>query len=353
MWKALIILVLVLIGLIYWDRSLSETELLSRHTSLKVRQLIAKELRESQRIAAIRLEDPGQKETFIYARGKDAWRCLSRFGAVADEAKIKSLLEKLFNTQGIVQSKDPARAPDYGLGPASVLHLSLHGPKFSPGKEEDLLHSFDVGAPNPGGNGCYVRLSGGTEVVAIDANLREELARPELQGIPPLVDPHIIPPVGLGTGGVQRIVVDRSDGERYELNRREKKISPEEMKQGQLPWDWFLKKSEKEEICPPGPSNAYANFLLRAPFQVILDPKTLPQLGLEKPSARLSLYSSEGKPVVIAIGSRGANARAPVWNELTQNVFEVSKEVDELLAPRSEQLLHVEQGSPWEAWLRR
>ena len=374
------ILLLALAGLVGLDSILSERDTFSRRASSRVRQLIPKpppappgreELRESesQRVAALKLEDPGKQETFVYAREKDAWRCLSRFRAIADEGKIKSLIDKLLSTQGIVQLREVAQVPDYGLGEKSVLRLSLHGPRVFQESGEDLLHSFDVGFSTPGGAGCYVRLSGGMEVIAIDSNLRDELARPELAGIPPLVDPHIIPPVGLGNMGVQRIVVDRADGEKFELLRREKKISPEEMKAGQLPWDWILKKNDREETCPPGTSNAFANFLLRAPFLAILDPKILPQLGLDKPSSKLSLYSAEakpaegkpveGKPVEVVIGRKGVNGRVPVRNELTQGLFEAASEVADLLAPRAEQLTlgpnqaEATQENPWQSFLRR
>jgi hypothetical protein len=361
MWKTIPILILILGGLMYWDSALSQKEILSRRSSSRVRQLIPKELREgeSQRVAALKLEDPGHKEAFVYAREKDAWRCVSRFRAIADEGKIKSLIDKLLNSQGIVQMKEAARAPDYGLGEGSVLHLSLHGPKVFEDRREDLLHAFDVGLPVPGATGCYVRLSGSAEIIAMDANLREELAPPAIAGIPPLVDLHIIPPVGLGNTGTQRIVIRRADGEKFELLRREKRISPEEMKAGQLPWDWILKRNDREETCPPGPSNAFATFLLRAPFLAILDPKTLPQLGLEKPSVKLALYPSEGKPVEVSVGSKRPNGRVPVHNELTQSLFEASSEVADLLAPRADELAlgpnqaEATAGNPWEAFLRR
>jgi hypothetical protein len=353
MWKSVAILAAALAGLIWWDLALSRKEVSTRKSSLRVRQLLPPQEREGKLVAALRIEEPGQQETF-YARSRESWRCLTRFGAPGEESKIRSLLEMLFSTQGIVQSREEGRAQDYGLGPAAAIRLTLHDRNASQeNKSRGVIRTLEVGSSVPGANGCYVRLAGSEEVVAIDADLRAELARPEGADLPPLLDPHLIPGGWPANGSVQRIEVIRKDGEKYELLRREKKISPEDMKTGQLPWDWFLKREGKEELCPPGPSNGFAFFLQRAPIHAVLDPRTAPALGMEPPAARIALYPSTGEPLALVLGGAAPGGGTAVKNTLTGTFFEATDEVAGLLAPRAADLQSAEGQNPWDAFLRR
>src|SRR5262245_29655874 len=174
MWKSLVILAAALAGLIGWDLALSQKEAATRHSSSKVRQLLPPQEREGKLVAALRIEEPGSRET-LYLRAKDSWRCHSRFLAPGDESKIRGLLEMLFSTQGIVQSKEGSRAPDYGFGPGTAIRLTLHDRTVSKGdRTKGVIRALDIGTSVPGANGCYVRLAGSEEVVAIDADLRGE-----------------------------------------------------------------------------------------------------------------------------------------------------------------------------------
>jgi len=367
-WKTPTILLAILMVLFYWDATLSRREADTRRSSSQVRQLIPPGKREGKLVAAIQVEEPSRKESSLYGHVRGSWRCLSLWGVMADEARIRGLLEKLFNAQGIVQSRDRARMPDYGLDEKNVLRLSLHGPRILERRGRDVLQSFDVGFPVPGGNGCYVRVSGSDEVIAIDENLREELARPEESTLPPLLDPHVIPAIWPGKAGIRRISIEREDGEKFEIARRDKSLSPDELRAGKIPWDWILRKDGNEVTCDPLVSTAYVMFLQRAPYTALIDPRTLPDLGLDKPSARLILRSPEGEgqeggsplgsgALEIAIGRKGSGpgsgSGVPVENRLTQNLFEVSSEVAGLMAPRSEQLTRADRANPWEPWLRR
>ena len=152
---------------------------------------------------------------------------------------------------------------------------------------------------------------------------------------------------------VQRIEVTRKDGEKYELLRREKKISPEDMKTGQLPWDWFLKRDGKEELCPPGPSNGFAFFLQRAPIKAVLDPRTAAALGMDSPAARVALYPGTGEPLALVLGGATPGGGTAVKNTLTGSIFEATPEVAGLLAPRAADLQSADAQNPWDAFMRR
>src|SRR6185369_11955078 len=125
MWKSAVILAAALGGLIWWDQQLSQNEVSTRRSSLRVRQLLPPQEREGKLVAAVRIEEPGGRETF-YARSRDSWRCLTSFGAPGEESKIRGLLESLSSTQGIVQSRDQGLAQNYGLAPATAIKLTIH-----------------------------------------------------------------------------------------------------------------------------------------------------------------------------------------------------------------------------------
>jgi hypothetical protein len=330
------------------DRSLRLREEERRAASSRVRQLVPREFREGKLVAAIRLEAPGRGETLLYGRSKETWRCLSRFGAPADEGKIQSLLEKLFTTQGIVQTRNEI---GYGFGSDSVLILSLHGPQVFKQPKGDLLFAFEIGMAILGAEGCYVRKAGQKEVVAVTANLREELEWRGGKDLPPLVDPHIVPAAFAPRGGPRRIEVHRADGEGYELLRRDRKVEPEELKAGRLPWDWVLALDGKEVELPPGPVNSYTGFLLRATFAAVLDPKTASERGLDNPAAKLTLHGAEGDPATLEVGKQGAGGGWPVRNAPAQSLVEVTGETAALLAPRAADLQTADK-NPWEELLK-
>jgi hypothetical protein len=356
MWKLIAVLAVALVVLVAIDRRLSRNSEETRRSSSQVRQLIPPEKREGKLVAVIRLEDPLRKETHVYARQKESWRCLSRFGAPCDEGKIRSLLDQLFSTQGIVQSRVRGRAGDYGLAYGSALVLSLHGPNAVRDPTGDRIAAIEVGSSAPGGGGCYVRIPGIDEVIAVDADLRGDLSPPqEAPGLPPLVDPHVVPAGWPGGGGIDRIRVEREDGERFDLVRREKKLGPDELKAGGIPWDWFLVRGDKEEAAPAGPANSYTSYLRRATVMTLVDPKAVPGLGLDSPAAKVTLFPAKGDAGEIAIGRKGASGGVPARNAATGSVFEMTEETARLLAPRASDILAppADAPNPWDAAMKR
>jgi hypothetical protein len=357
MWKIIAVLAVLLGVLAALESKLSSRSDETRRASSQVRQLIPPEKREGKLVAVLRLEDPIKKETHVYARQKESWKCLSRFGAPCDEGKIRGLLDQLFSTQGIVQSRTRGRAGDYGLAYGSALVLSLHGPNAVRDPAGDRIAAIEVGSSAPGGGGCYVRIPGIEEVIAIDADLRGDLAPPpEAPGLPPLVDPHVVPAGWPGGGGIDRIRVERDDGERFELVRREKKLDPSELKAGGIPWDWFLVRDGKEEAAGAGPSNSFTSYLRRAVVTSLVEPKAATDLGLDRPASKLVLSPTKGDACEIAIGRKGPGGGVPARNSASGGVFEVTEETARLLAPAAKDLLAPADGqapNPWDAAMKR
>jgi len=357
MWKLHAVLVSILAVLVVIDWRMTSSEREARSASSQVRQLIPPEKRIGKDVAAIRIEDPVRKETLVFVRQKESWRCLSRYGALCDEGKVRNLLEGLFAAQGIVQSRMKGRAGDYGLSYGSTIILSLHGAQALKDPQGDRIAAVEIGASIPGGSGgCYVRLPGKEEVVAIDADLRADLSPPpEAPDLPPLVDPHLVPLGWPGKGGIARIRIERAGGEKVELVRRDKELDPQAMKSGQVPWDWMLVRDGAETPADQALANSYTSYLRRATFAAVLDPKAPAPPGLAAPAAKLVLSPPEGEGMEILVGTKGAGdrARTPVKNGVTGMVVEMAPEAADLLAPQEKGLTDPAGGNPWDALLRK
>jgi hypothetical protein len=333
------------------ERALSLPERSERRASSRLRRLVPPALLEGKSVAAIRVEDTARREALLYARTSSGWRCLSRYGVPADEARLSSYVEQILEAQGILQSQDPGRANRFGLDPPSLLRVSLHGARLLHDRGHDLIALAEIGAAVPGGRGTYARSGVTNEVIAVDVDLRTDLAWPKALGLAPLLDPRIVPAVWSGSASVERIAVRPQSGAAFELRKRPRTPKPEEFLRGGLPWDWVLVAGGREQSTPQGPSNAYASFLQSATYNLALDPRLADGLGLARPRARVVLYPPEGKAVEIQIGGPAPAGGIVVKNALTQGVFAVDSQVAALLVPRAEALRHAAKVTPWDSRL--
>jgi hypothetical protein len=188
------------------------------------------------------------------------------------------------------------------------------------------------------------------EVIAVDADLRRDLTWPKAAGLAPLVDPRIVPAAWSSSANVERIAVHPT-GAAFELRKRARPATREEILAGALPWEWVLVTGGSQQTAAPGPSNAYARFLESATYDLALDPRLADGLGLDRPRARVVLYPAEGKAVEIQIGGPAPAGGIVVKNALTQGVFAVDSQVAALLVPRAEALRHAAKVTPWDSRL--
>ena len=348
--RTLVVLSWTLAGLVACEWALSLHERSARRASSRVRRLVPAALLEGKSVAAIRVEDAARREGLLYARTSRGWRCLSRYGVPADEARLSGYLEQLLEAQGILQTQDAGRADRFGLDPPRLLRVSLHGPRVLQDRSHDLIALVEIGATLPGGRGTYARSGMSQGVIAVDADLRRDLSWPKAAGLAPLVDPRIVPAVWSSSVNVERIEV-HPVGAAFDLRKRARPAKREELLAGALPWEWVLVTGGGQQNAEPVSSNAYARFLQSATYNLALDPRLADGLGLDRPRARVVLHPAEGQPVEIQIGGPAPAGGVAVRNALTQSVFAVDSEVGALLVPRAEALRGAAKVTPWDAWL--
>ncbi|MGH7152152.1 MAG: DUF4340 domain-containing protein, partial [Planctomycetota bacterium] len=244
MTRAIPILAALVAALVAADVALTRAGGEARRSSSKVRRLVPPGEREAERVAVLRVGGGALPSPMVYAREGGIWRCSTYRGALVAEALVGSVLKKLFEGGGVVQSVDPAKASSYGLDGPSMVRLSIHGPRGLEGPDADRLLSLDVGSAAPSMGGGYVRRTGETEIWSVDVNLREELAPEEASALPPLVERTLFPSAWPGASkGMKSFRIEPAGAEAFELEGRPREVSPEEMRAGKSPWEWFVKRA--------------------------------------------------------------------------------------------------------------
>jgi hypothetical protein len=353
MGKVLFFLLLALAGLVAADLALGKAEGRARSTSSRVRRLAPPETRDAALVSVVRLDDLSRGASHLYAKIEGLWRCVSYRNAVVNDGAMESLLKKVFNGEGLVRGDEPSRVPQCGLDGPSMLRVSLHGPRGLESAGQDRLVSIDVGSASSQPAGGYVRATGGREIVSVDVNLREELAPDDAGPLPPLVDRNVVPAVWPGfRKGIKSIVVEPEGAPSFELEGRRREITPEDMRSGKSPWEWFLKQAGGEQLCEQPLAMSYVSFLMRAPCMDVMEAKG--QAGVDlKPRGRVTLVPNEGDALPLSIGSAAVGLGDPVLNPFSKSVYFVSTQVASLLVPRAEQLLAAGGPNPWEPYLKR
>lgn len=348
--RTLVVLAWMLAALVVCERALSVHERSERRSHLRLRRLIPQALLAGKAISAIRVQDTARNEWLLFLRTSSGWRCMSRYGAPADEARLSGYLERILEAQGIAQRRDSGHDDRFGLDPPSLLRVSLHGPRLLKDRGHDLIAVAEIGATLPGGRGTYARSGIGDEVIAVEEDLRRDLTWPKAVGLAPLVDPRIVPAAWSAAANVERIEVHPA-GATFELRKRARSVAPQEILAGASPWEWVVVAAGKQLAAPSGAANAYARFLQSATYDLPLDPRRSGTLGLDPPRSRVVLYPTEGHAVEIQIGGPAPAGGVAVRNSLTQSVFVVTPELADLLVPRMEALRSSAARTPWDARL--
>ncbi|MFH0947149.1 MAG: hypothetical protein V2A76_18330 [Planctomycetota bacterium] len=335
------------IGLISAERHLQRQEQEARDASHRIGRLIPAADRERLSVAAIRV-GPADGPRHLYSPVSGVWRCQTHFNAVAGEEAVQGLLKSLLEGEGVVQSTDPARAGEYGIGLPDSWRLQLLGPSGATQFEVEL------GARIPSIGGCYVRRSDHSAVWALDTDPWEPLQVDPAGVRPPLLDPHVIPRIWPGKSRrVDRLVLARAGEPPLELIMEELRISEEEMRAGKSPYIWHLRIGDQEASASDRNAMAYFGFLLQIPFVRVLDPAEARGFGLDESRTRVTLYPAEGHPAELRLGSRLPSGNLPLLNLETGMLFEVTPDIAALVVPDAKLLLGSAETNPWETQMRR
>lgn len=347
-------LVLAAVGLWQWNGALAAEREAARHQRHRIGRLVSSEERDEMLVAAVSVEHGDER--WLYGRLGGLWRNLDHHQAAASESAISGLVDAILQGEGVVQSDDPTRFGDYGIGTPDGWRVVLHGTEVLTAPDRDALLSVDVGLPVEGLDGCFVKRSDRDVVWALDTDPYALLSSAP-DGLPPLLEPTLLPASWPGArSGIRGVGIDRRwDGVRYGLDlRRDDSVTPAQLQKGASPYTWILQRpdgSEQETI--PILGSAYSIYLRRARWSEVVDPRRAKELGLDLPAALVQLVPAapaEGAApprLDLVIGSPMGDGRWPVFNTLTENLFLVEKAVIDLLVPRPELLLPGAEVNPW------
>ena len=349
--RQLIIMTLVLGALVLVDRHLDRRESRTRLETLRIRKVVPPEVFKDRPIAAVRLETPDGR-AFFYAHRQGVWRCLSFHGAIAVTGQIQSVLRKVMDARGVVQSQVSEYSTNlasFGLGSTQRWRLAFCGAKFKFNGDADVLFAIDLGASTQGARGCYVRPADEARIWAIDEDLTEGLALPSDGGLAPWLDPRLIPMAWPGwQSGLRRIILERSGKKPLQMLRRDKAPDETGTRAGAPPWDWVVSEDGPERVADVRQAYFYSQFLLQAPFAGLLPPARRRDLGLEEPQNRIRLEAVSGETLELHLGPPTAAGSTPVFNTFSQSLYEIEPETVPLLLPEIEQMLDPSRGNPWE-----
>jgi hypothetical protein len=210
----------------------------------------------------------------------------------------------------------------------------------------------EVGAARPGVDGCFLRRPGDAAIWAVDTDPRAVLDG--VHGRAPLLDQSLVPAVFPGDGHtVVAAEVERSDATRYALVMRRLEVTPQQAALGAPSVRWVLTVPDQAEDQSVNPvlSISYLSFLRLAPWEQVLDPARLQELGLDVPIARLVLRADDGRTLTLVIGPPNDRGLHAVADLTLQCAYLVTSEVAGLLAPDPQQLIFPGR-NPWEGWLQ-
>ncbi len=379
-----LVLLGALIALIAVEDRLLGERATRRDTSNRIGRLITAEEREALEVVALGVE-AGDGRVFTYARAPDGWRCVEYHGALASDAALNGLIDRLLEAEGVAQSADAARFADYGLGGGDSWTLRFLGAAGgadetdtdtdtdtetetetdagnagNAGNATEVLLTVELGTVVPGEVGAFVRRGDHPAVWALDTNPREFLDPPT--ELPPLLDPHVVPASWPGGRGrrVDRIEVVRDDGVTYALRLDRHELSQEQLLAGASPYSWTVVVGEQELPAALTRASSFSAFVLGAPWIAVRPSDELAAAGLDRARAQVTLHPAQGEPCTLFIGrtTEAAPDRVPVFNTSTRMLFDASWPVGELLAPSLGVLTEIsddpaDPGNPWTAWLGR
>ncbi|HEX6884041.1 MAG TPA: DUF4340 domain-containing protein [Planctomycetota bacterium] len=297
---------------------------------------------------ALRIEGGG--EVHAYGRVEGRWRCLSYHEAPADARAVQELLEGVAGAEGIVHASGTEAAPAYGLNTPRTLRVSIQGPRATQDPGGDVLATLELGTSTP--QGGFVRRKGTPEIWSIASDLRAPLERRLAPGLPPLLEPAVVPQAWLASGGVVALTLEEG-ARRLELVRRDAPPDPESAGPGALPWRWVLLEGGAELRLDVEAGEAFLSYVTGLPYLAV-EPRTArASAGLVPPRALVTLRGREGPPLVLALGASDAAGSVALWVEASQTLFRIAPAALALLLPSRETLTaEYPEDDPWTTALR-
>ncbi len=337
------------------EAMLHAKEVASRDSAYRIGRLIRKEERDRIQAAAVSV-GPKNGTKWIYARDENRqWVCLNFQLALASEEMIDRLMKTLLDAEGTVRTRDLSHASEYGIDSEGTWEVRLHGPDIRGPEQLDVRFTVDLGSPLDDMSGCFIKRSDDAGIWEIDTNPWTALEPGARPGLPPMLDPHVVPRVWPGQSRrVNVIRVEHADGEAFELTLHDVEITEEEFRLGKSPYEWHLQGDGHETVAPSRPASGYSSYLFFTPYADLPDPRLTKELGFDQPRARVLLTPAEGEVCELRVSAKTLeDGLVPVLNLRAQRLYAVAPAVAELVAPRRSAFAGEDGPNPWETELQK
>ncbi|TVQ51690.1 MAG: hypothetical protein EA377_12010 [Phycisphaerales bacterium] len=352
MWKQLFIMAILLAALIGADRYIQHQRADERKASAQVTELFSTAMFLENPVAAFRLITADDREwTYIHDEG--IWRSVEAFGAPGIQSRMELLLPSLLSARGVIQAKTSEHQAHFGLGGSERIVIAACGPAVLTDPDGDVIAGIEIGRAIPETNSTFVRRLGEQAIWAVNIDFHDIIKLSEVPGIPPMLDPNIIPEAWPGADvGIQSVSVQRFDGgESYRAQRVERTPADAESSRA-VPWEWVIEISDGTYSIDPRLVQSYFLFLVRAPFAGILRPGNRPELGFEDPQAQIDLTTADGEVLRLLVGARQPRGGVAILNSYTQVGYLLDPNLLPLLVPDADVLLGDALDDPWEPHIR-
>jgi hypothetical protein len=250
----------------------------------------------------------------------------------------------------VVLSEHPEHPQDYGLDVAAMRKVSLHGPAMKPqDPDSDLVLALDVGAAVVGADGCYARFRGQSAIWTIDDDPGAVVGREPGGDRPFLLDRALVPASWPGESPrLKTLSIAHRGQDEFDLEMRQREISPEQAMQGVPGFEWILESGGSEQPAATGIATGYANHVLTVTWADVVDPALAPTLGLDAPRAQLTLFGGGPDPCRLVLGGRTPSGRSAVYNSFSKIIFEIDPAQEALLFPQMEAFSLEATVNPWQ-----
>jgi len=348
MTRPLALLAALVALLALWDVWLAGRERTARHEDRLGTLFAPEEAERLRRAPALRVELAG--ESHAYGRVSGRWLCLSHRSAPADAGALQAWIDALVRAEGLVQTARTEEAALYGINAPETVRVSLQGPRALQDPSGDVQVTLELGRTVAAGSGdgsTFVRLQGRREIWRVGGDLRAPIERRPIAGLPPLLEPGLVPRSWIdATGGPQRIEL-ALEGESFALERRPRVLDPASARPGDLPWGWFLLRGEEVQELVSEVGAAFEAHLERLSYLDVLPSEQRDALGLARPRAVITLRGGTGEPLVLELGAP-AGGRVPAWSPTSGTLYALAPEAAELATPTAERLLGADaEHDPW------
>lgn len=305
-----------------------------------------------------------------YHRMASTWRCLTAHSAIAHPRQIDDLTTTLLSSTAAYRGPaSPSHLTAFGLDTpirvefvrantqandstasatsaaaddASSATADPSADATSNADAEPLTFLLGTILASPTGPTIFVQRAGHDDVWELEAQHLAPLTHNPEPDFPPLLDRRLTAGCELDPArGITRAFIDHTNGASLQL-------APSESNGERR---WTLTDGTQETDILPYRFAGWLRYLQRAPYAGFTRPDLAPELGLDPPAARVTLFPAQAPPIELLLG-HPVDGKTFLHNKTNGMLMLLPADAAALTAPTARDLTQASDTNPWEAWLR-